>query len=430
MVKKKSKKKVKKTLDVNEILLLTLSFIGKKLDEKGKIVNKKNKKLKGVKILPDGTYFGKVSKRKRLEDKRIKNPFGRDKKPKEKLIITGPKKPNETDKEYQQRKRTDDIINITQDNPIAGLLVSNLMGKDFSEYSGKNFSDSQRNIMAISEKLKQDNLSIRDQERLVERLVGVVTNIPQENINKTLNTNQGKKLRKELGFETDVETESESEVEEVKPKKKKKEKPILDPVVEETETETEVEEVKQPKKRGVKKGTKRGSYKKKGTLAQQLQPNPQPEPATEAVEEVVEEVVEGEGEGLLLEEKKAPKKRGVKKGTKRGPYKKKTAGGVEDIISTEAPEPEKKPIQIAENIRQKKSLFSSTGGGVSDIAFHGTGKSGEKTYRIYVDKSKKELQQRLKKERGEEEEEEEESSSFEEASQDSSSKEESEDSSR
>ena len=41
MVKKKDKKKSKKprrALDVNEILLLTLGFIGKKLDDKGKVV--------------------------------------------------------------------------------------------------------------------------------------------------------------------------------------------------------------------------------------------------------------------------------------------------------------------------------------------------------------------------------------------------------
>ena len=155
-----------------------------------------------------------------------------------------------------------------------------------------------------------------------------------------------------------MQTESESEVE-VKPKKKK-DKPILDPVIEETETETEVEEVKQPKKRGVKKGVKRGKYKKKAILSQQLQPIPQPEPTIEAVEEVVE----GEGEGLLLEET-APKRRGVKKGTKRGPYKKKT-GGVEDIISTEAPQPKPTTEEVTETIRQKKSLFN-IGGGSSDI---------------------------------------------------------------
>lgn len=110
--KNKKNKKIKniKLLDVNKILLLTLGFIGKKIDDKGNISNKKNKKLKGIKVLPDGTYFDK--KRKRLEDRRRKNPFGKEKKIKEKIAITAPKRKDETEKEFQQRKRKDDIINL------------------------------------------------------------------------------------------------------------------------------------------------------------------------------------------------------------------------------------------------------------------------------------------------------------------------------
>ena len=265
MVKKDKKKKSKKprrALDVNEILLLTLGFIGKKLDDKGKIVNKK-KKSKGGKVLPDGTYFGKKSKR--LEDKRTKNPFGRDKKSTEKLIITQPKGKDESDKEYLQRKRTDDIINATADNPIAGLLVSNLMGKDFTEYSGKNYSDSLRNVMAISEKLSQDNLTEKDQESLITRLIGVVKNIPKENRDKVLSSNQGKRLRKELGYETDIgETVSESEPQ---PKSRtptprpRPKKPVEEAVM--SIDESELETITEEKRRGVKTGTKRGQYRKK-----------------------------------------------------------------------------------------------------------------------------------------------------------------------
>tara|TARA_R110000787_G_scaffold270469_1_gene377416 strand:- start:7138 stop:8256 length:1119 start_codon:yes stop_codon:yes gene_type:complete len=266
MVKKDKKKKSKKprrALDVNEILLLTLGFIGKKLDDKGKIVNKK-KKSKGGKVLPDGTYFGKAPK-KRLEDKRTKNPFGRDRKSNEKLIITQPKGKDESDREYQQRKRTDDIINITADNPIAGLLVSNLMGEDFSEYSGKNYSDSLRNVMAISEKLSQGNLTEKDQIDLTRRLVGVVKNIPKENRDKVLSTNQGKKLREELGFETDIgETVSESDPQPKSrtPTPRPRPKKTVEEAVMSID-ESELETIAEEKRRGVKTGTKRGQYRKK-----------------------------------------------------------------------------------------------------------------------------------------------------------------------
>ena len=267
MVKKKDKKKSKKprrVLDVNEILLLTLGFIGKKLDDKGKVVDKK-KKSKGGKVLPDGTYFGKKP-RKRLEDKRTKNPFGRDRKgSSEKLIITQPKGKDESDREYQQRKRTDDIINITADNPIAGLLVSNLMGEDFSEYSGKNYSDSLRNVMAISEKLSQGNLTEKDQIDLTRRLVGFVKNIPKENRDKVLSTNQGKKLREALGFVTDIgETVSESDPQ---PKSRtptprpRPKKPVEEAVM--SIDETDLETIAEEKRRGVKTGSKRGQYRKK-----------------------------------------------------------------------------------------------------------------------------------------------------------------------
>ena len=194
--KQNKKNKNIKLLDVNKILLLTLGFIGKKIDDKGNISNKKNRKLKGIKVLPDGTYFDK--KRKRLEDRRRKNPFGKEKKIKEKIAITAPKRKDETEKEFQQRKRKDDIINISQDNPIAGLLFSNFMTKDYSEYSGKSYSDTLRNIMAISEKLQQDNLTEAEQKGLAERLMGVVKNISKEQRAKTLNTNQGRLLLDEF----------------------------------------------------------------------------------------------------------------------------------------------------------------------------------------------------------------------------------------
>ena len=267
MVKKKDKKKSKKprrALDVNEILLLTLGFIGKKLDDKGKVVDKK-KKSKGGKVLPDGTYFGKKP-RKRLEDKRTKNPFGRDRKgSSEKLIITQPKGKDESDREYQQRKRTDDIINITADNPIAGLLVSNLMGEDFSEYSGKNYSDSLRNIMAISQRLKQGNLSEEAKADLMRRLTGVITNMPDKNIEKVLSTKKGKQLLTELGYETEIgETGSESEVQprsRTPTPRPRRKKPVEEAVM--SIDETDLETIAEEKRRGVKTGSKRGQYRKK-----------------------------------------------------------------------------------------------------------------------------------------------------------------------
>lgn len=368
MVKKKDKKKSKKprrALDVNEILLLTLGFIGKKLDDKGKVVDKK-KKSKGGKVLPDGTYFGKKP-RKRLEDKRTKNPFGRDRKgSSEKLIITQPKGKDESDREYQQRKRTDDIINITADNPIAGLLVSNLMGEDFSEYSGKNYSDSLRNIMAISQRLKQGNLSEEAKADLMRRLTGVITNMPDKNIEKVLSTKKGKQLLTELGYETEIgETGSESEVQ---PRSRpptprpRREKTVEEAVM--SIDESELESIAEEKRRGVKTGSKRGQYRKK-------------KKKEKPTVEVVSDISEG-GKSIDLKLVSSDSDRGVTLDMYQsdvqgfqGTYGKtaKRIGGMSDVQFSSSPSPLSR-IDPSVVDRPDLSVLRSMRGGSEDVLYY------------------------------------------------------------
>ena len=139
------------------------------------------------------------------------------------------------------------------------------MGEDFSEYSGKNYSDSLRNIMAISQRLKQGNLSEEAKADLMRRLTGVITNMPDKNIEKVLSTKKGKQLLTELGYETEIgSTGSESEVQ---PRSRpptprpRREKTVEEAVM--SIDESELESIAEEKLRGVKPGSKRGQYRKK-----------------------------------------------------------------------------------------------------------------------------------------------------------------------